>query len=207
MSFDRKLRKDAFYLYKAHWSKEPFVHVCGSRYVNRAEDVTEILVLSNQPSVALYADGVLLGEKSGAHEFRFSVPIRGTHRIEAVSGECRDGIEIRHVETPDESYVCKSSGILNWFDASGLKEDFWCLKDKVSDMMACPEAAKIVLGCVNRPGKDESDLIIDLRAHPEKLNSLDLTMEELLDRSNPYISGNIKRHVNAAFQQVPKDRS
>ena len=32
VSFDRKQKKDAFYLYKAAWSKESFVHLCGKRY-------------------------------------------------------------------------------------------------------------------------------------------------------------------------------
>ncbi|WP_425371655.1 hypothetical protein [Gemmiger formicilis] len=42
VTFDRKIKKDAFYLYKAYWSKQPFVHTCGSRYVDRTEDVTEV---------------------------------------------------------------------------------------------------------------------------------------------------------------------
>ncbi len=38
VTFDRKLKKDALYLYKAAWNKkEPFVHLCGRRYINRAE--------------------------------------------------------------------------------------------------------------------------------------------------------------------------
>ena len=60
VTFDRKLKKDPFYLYKAYWSKEPFVHLCGSRYVDRAEDVTEIKVYSNLPEVSLYKDGQLV---------------------------------------------------------------------------------------------------------------------------------------------------
>ena len=51
VTIDRELRKDAFYLYKAYWSKEAFVHLCGRRYVDRAEEVTKIKVYSNQPSV------------------------------------------------------------------------------------------------------------------------------------------------------------
>lgn len=34
VTFDRKTRKDSFYAYKAWWSKEPFVHLCGKRYVD-----------------------------------------------------------------------------------------------------------------------------------------------------------------------------
>ena len=35
MTLDRKIRKDAFYLYKAYWSDEEFVHLCSRRYAQR----------------------------------------------------------------------------------------------------------------------------------------------------------------------------
>lgn len=63
VTFDRKIKKDAFYLYKAYWSKQPFVHTCGSRYVDRTEDVTEVRVYSNLPEVSLYKDGHLVETK------------------------------------------------------------------------------------------------------------------------------------------------
>ncbi len=41
ISIDRKLKKDAFYLYKAAWNKNDlFVHLCGSRYKERAKETT-----------------------------------------------------------------------------------------------------------------------------------------------------------------------
>ncbi len=63
VTFDRKIKKDAFYLYKAYWTKQPFVHTCGSRYVDRTEDVTEVRVYSNLPEVSLYKDGHLVETK------------------------------------------------------------------------------------------------------------------------------------------------
>ena len=66
VTFDRQLRKDAFYLYKAAWNKtSPFVHLCGKRYANRAEEETEIKVYSNRSSVSLYVDGTLLAKQTG----------------------------------------------------------------------------------------------------------------------------------------------
>ena len=62
MTIDRKLKKDAFYIYKAHWSEDPFVHICGRRYADRTEEVTEVKVYSNQPEVSLYVDGELEGD-------------------------------------------------------------------------------------------------------------------------------------------------
>ena len=33
VTIDRKIKKDAYYLYKANWSKESFVKLAGSRFV------------------------------------------------------------------------------------------------------------------------------------------------------------------------------
>ena len=35
VTFDRKTKKDSFYIYKAWWSDEPFVHICSKRFVDR----------------------------------------------------------------------------------------------------------------------------------------------------------------------------
>ena len=71
VSFDRSLKKDAFYVYKAAWSSEPFVHVAGRRRAERAEDVTEVIVYSNQERVVLSVDGNLVGTQWAA-----GVPLR-----------------------------------------------------------------------------------------------------------------------------------
>lgn len=41
MTFDRKYKKDAISAYTAWLSDEPFVHICGKRYIRRVEDVTQ----------------------------------------------------------------------------------------------------------------------------------------------------------------------
>ena len=109
MTFDRKIKKDSFYIYKAYWSKEPFVHLCGSRYVDRPETTTEVKIYSNQKHVALYANGKLVGEKDGDKVFTFDVPLDGEVKLEAVSGECRDKCVIRHTDTPNPAYKLKKS--------------------------------------------------------------------------------------------------
>lgn len=105
VTFDRKIKKDSFYLYKAHWSKEPFVHICSRRYVDRPESSTTVKIYSNQPKVALYANGVLVGESSGKdHIFTFQLPLTGEVKLEAVAGDCRDSCSIRRVDTPNPAY-------------------------------------------------------------------------------------------------------
>lgn len=106
VTFDRKIKKDSFYLYKAWWSKEPFVHLCGKRYIDRVEPVTKIKVYSNQNKVALYHDGKLIDEKTGDKEFVFMVPmtIEKECHIKVVAGEYSDEMTIRNVVQANIAY-------------------------------------------------------------------------------------------------------
>ena len=61
VSFDRKVRKDAFYFYKANWSSESVTYVTGRRYINRAYAVTDVKVYSNADSVRLSVNGAVIG--------------------------------------------------------------------------------------------------------------------------------------------------
>ena len=116
VTFDRKIKKDSFYIYKAWWSDEPFVHLCGSRYVDRPEEVTEVKVYSNQPKVALYHNGKLVGEQTGKRIFKFRVTLEGENNLEAVAGDCRDTSFIRKVDAPNPAYTLQKgkSKSQNW---------------------------------------------------------------------------------------------
>ncbi|MBO5655059.1 MAG: glycoside hydrolase family 2 protein, partial [Clostridia bacterium] len=77
VTMDRKYKKDSFYAYKA-WlvspEVDPFVHLCGKRYVDRVEDVTKVTVYSNLPEVELFVNGESLGKKTADdHFFYFDV--------------------------------------------------------------------------------------------------------------------------------------
>ncbi|HWT50769.1 MAG TPA: glycoside hydrolase family 2 TIM barrel-domain containing protein, partial [Caulobacter sp.] len=61
VTYDRQVKKDAFYFYKANWSSEPSVHITGRRYVDRAYPVTDVKVYSNAPSTKLVVNGASLG--------------------------------------------------------------------------------------------------------------------------------------------------
>ncbi len=76
VTMDRKIRKDAFYVYKAYWSKEPFVHLCGKRYARRASETTTVKVYSNQDTVSLFVNGKLFATLQGDKVFTFEkVPL------------------------------------------------------------------------------------------------------------------------------------
>ena len=139
VTFDRKYKKDSFYAYKAWLSDDPFVHICGKRYVDRVEDTTKVTVYSNQPEVELFANGVSLGKQtSDVHFFYFDVPNLGETRLTAVAGECTDESFLRKVEVFNEEYRLKEEGaVLNWFDIDA-PEGYFSLNDKMSDIIMNP---------------------------------------------------------------------
>ena len=120
VTFDRKYKKDSFYAYKAWLSDEPFVHLCGKRYIDRVEDTTKVTVYSNQPEVELFANGKSLGKKAAAdHFFYFDVPNAGETILTAVAGEHKDESTIRKVDKFNEDYLLREKGaVLNWFDVT-----------------------------------------------------------------------------------------
>ena len=143
VTFDRKYKKDAFYAYKAWLSDEPFVHICGKRYVDRVEETTKVTVYSNQPEVELFANGVSLGKQSSPeHFFYFEVPNNGETNLVAIAGECKDTSFLRKVEVFNEDYRLKEKGaILNWFDLD-IVEGHYSLNDKIDEIMKSEEASK-----------------------------------------------------------------
>ena len=155
ITFDRKYKKDSFYAYKAWLSDDPFVHICGKRYVDRVEDVTKVTVYSNLPEVELFVNGKSLGKQASAeHFFYFDVPNEGVSELEAVAGDCTDYSTIRKVDTFNEAYKLKEKGaILNWFDITE-PEGYFSLNDTMGDIMANPQGALLIGGLMQQMQKN-----------------------------------------------------
>lgn len=149
VTMDRKYKKDAFFAYKAWLSDEPFVHLCGKRYVDRVEDVTKVTVYSNLPEVELFANGISLGTKAAEdHFFYFEVPNVGETELTAVAGECKDSGKIRKVETMNPDYILREQGaVLNWFDITEVEGRF-SLNDKLGDILETFRGKLWMLGCL-----------------------------------------------------------
>lgn len=121
VTFDRKTKKDSFYLYKANWSEESFVHICSKRYVERCESTTTIKVYSTEKTVRLLVNGKSVGEMTrNDHVFTFHIPLTGDIHVEAIAGSCTDSANFRKVMKPNESYKLrkvKNAQKSNWVDA------------------------------------------------------------------------------------------
>ena len=115
VTFDRKIKKDSFYLYQAYWTDKPMIHICSKRFEERGVEKTTIKVYSNQPEVTLYQNGKRLGTKRGEKVFTFDVKLETENQIEAVAGEVKDTAHFRKLANP-KSYKLekKSSNSANW---------------------------------------------------------------------------------------------
>ena len=167
VTFDRQTKKDAFYLYKAAWSKEPVVHICGSRYVDRAEDVTEVKVYSNFPEVSLYVDGKLFATEHGKRVFQFRVPITGEHTMEARAQGYSSVILVRRAAAPNPDYsMSNRQNVVNWFDQDELDPTCYSVSDRLGEIRQNPEAGAIIDRMMAQGASSRGDVAAAVKDNP-----------------------------------------
>ena len=205
VTFDRKLRKDAFYLYKAYWSKEPFVHLCGRRYADRTEEVTEIKVYSNRSEVTLLVDGKEVASGKGAKIYTFQVPITGEHTVEVRSGSLSDCITIRKAEKANPDYRMAGGEVVNWFDADKHDPTCFSIKDTLGTLMRHPKAGAIVGRMMQNARASRGDVAQAAagNANLERMMA-GMTLQSLLKQAGPAIKPEQIHALNAALQQIKK---
>ena len=189
VTFDRQLKKDAFYLYKAAWNHtEPFVHLCGSRYVDRTEEVTEIKVYSNQNEVSLYLDGKLFATRQGHVVFSFQVPISGEHTIEARAEDCTSVMLVRKVSEPNPAYRkpgrAASTGVTNWFDKGEADPNCYSILDTLGEIRQNPEAAAIIDQMMAKGAESHGEIAETVKDNPALQRMMNrITLVSLLKQS------------------------
>jgi beta-galactosidase len=62
ISYDRSVRKDAYFWYQANWSAEPMLHLLDRRMAVRYEDKVDVSAFSNLAKIALSLNGRVFGE-------------------------------------------------------------------------------------------------------------------------------------------------
>ena len=209
VTIDRKLKKDAFYLYKAYWSKTPFVHVCGRRYVERTEDVTEIKVYSNEQSVTLFVDGVERETSEGSKVFKFKVPITGTHKIRAVSGTCEDEITVKKVQKSNQDYIFNKQGdVVNWFDRDDIKADHYSISDTLGELAQNEMANVIVQRLMAQASASRGDVAESVKDNPALQRMMQrMTLVSLLKQAGDAVSEEQMKALNDALQKIPKNQA
>ena len=64
ITFDRKVKKDAFYFYKANWNPERMIHIAGKRCTTTSASHRDVLVFTNCGAAELFLDGKSCGKRS-----------------------------------------------------------------------------------------------------------------------------------------------
>ena len=206
VTFDRKTKKDAYFIYKAYLSSDPFVHLCGRRFVHRAESQTEIKVYSNQDTVVLYVNGKEVGQQTAHRVFKFDVALNeGFNTILAVAGDVKDSITLEKVAEEPAYYTLpefneRQEGVANWFKQVGsldldlkapmeFPEGYYSIKDNMEEVSKCPEAfalvAKVVKLTTNfdvKPGTGMWDMMKTMS--PENLGNVMALPDGFLESLN-----------------------
>ncbi|MDO4285033.1 MAG: glycoside hydrolase family 2 TIM barrel-domain containing protein [Eubacteriales bacterium] len=221
VTFDRKIKKDAFYIYKAYLSDEPFVHLCGRRYVDRAQEETEIKVYSNQDSVTLYVDGKEYGTLQGEKVFRFRVPLQekqeaenncvGEYQMEArvtVNGETiRDQMTIRRVREENPAYRMPAAQVVNWFDREDMqvREGYFSIKDSMAQIKSVPEAAVLLERVMAKAAEAYGDVARNVTMPESVRKQMDaMSLESMLRQAGKAVTADMVVELNRALNKIRK---
>ncbi len=195
VTFDRRYKKDSFYIYKAYLSSEPFVHICGKRYAERTENPTRIKIYSNLPEVTLYLNGKKIGQKSSSdHIFIFDIENIGKSEICAIAEGERDTAKIKRVERENESYILRDGGaVMNWFDITE-RPGYLSVNSRIGDITRTKDGASLFSDLIKRANPDASgfemsDGVWDMLSgftlarfiSMGKMMGLELSREEIVD--------------------------
>ena len=207
MTFDRKTKKDAYFIYKAYLSSDPFVHLCGRRYVHRTESQTEIKVYSNQPRVTLFVDGKEFAAQDGDKIFKFIVPISGTHEIRAVAGSCTDCMTITKADKPDPTYRAEGQ-VENWFDKPEelMKEGYYSIMDSMETLQKSPAASKLLSSLMVKASNAYGDVAKNVKMPPEMERQMARTpLRSILKQVAKSITPADVQQLNAALNKIKKE--
>ncbi len=157
VTYDRQIKKDAFYYYKAQWSKEKFLHICSKRFEKRCKEKIDMKVYTNLPQLELsFADTRMLQQNNGNGTVVFSdIPLELGNNFFVVRGVEADSMlseEVTFVRVLEEekAYQLPNSGagqmVRNWFlpEDTMIKEGYFSVEDSANDMLEYPAAFAVL---------------------------------------------------------------
>ena len=219
VTYDRKTKKDAFYLYKAYWTTEPMLHVRGARFVDRAPGERNVTVYTNCPSVTLILNGAeaaTLEAVDHAAVFK-DVPLKdGPNTVSARCGDVASNtIILNGVAEHNYAYdLPEGNDAANWFDDPKAREarkplnypeGFYSIKDKVTDLLANSETAAIIHDAMEVFSK--SSMMSMMGSSKEDgaggiMGTMRLT--DMMKMAGKSFSADVKRQINDALTKIRK---
>jgi len=168
-TYDRKTKKDSFYLYKAHWSNEEFSHICSERYKNRKAGLYDIKVYSNKSSVTLNANGrdyTLEGDKI----FIFKdIEIKEGENILIADNEHQITIIGQAEDNPSYRISSEESFVRNWAKKSPEEQKNYLSPESTMKELAKSKDAHIMVQ--GKLGKDYLNTKLCRLLYPLKIKT------------------------------------
>lgn len=199
VSFDRKTKKDAFYMYKAFWSNERFVHIEGGRYTMRTIGKHSFRIISNCDEVTLKCSRYKKTLK-GSRVFTFEdVPIKqGGNKVTVTADGVEEAIVFEGVESYPKEYSLPDGAttmVRNWFVLKDeeINPEYFSCEDTVGEILSNEDIKGMVGGVA---GKLVSSPLVKLIA-PFKLKTL-------LNLKAVHIGDDMKELVERYLQTIKK---
>ena len=219
ITYDRKVKKDAFYIYKAWWNPEPMVFVSGCRFVNRGPEERNVIVYTNCDEVTLVINGKDVATKAAVdHMVVFeNVVADGENVITAYSGEVKaNTITLQGVAEHDYAYdMPEGNEGANWFDDPELvamkkafkyPKDAFSLKDKIGVLMANPQAAAVLNDVMQKFMGGGSTMLGSMGEISEEMQKFIFMMRlsDALKMVGDAVPMALKLQLNQALNQIKK---
>lgn len=201
VTYDRQVKKQVFYFYKACWSLEPFVYITGKRFTKRNISTLNLKVYSNQKTLRLWVNGIYIQAKKDNIIFMFdNIKLKpGFNEILVKSEtECSDCLLIEVTDEPLDNYVLieekyqMSEMVQQWFANMVpkhkeiiVKNGYLSVKEKIDDIYLVNEGRKAIQDIIIEPLKIEN---------PE--------MAQRLENGGPLTFENVWHHIN---KYLPED--
>jgi beta-galactosidase len=99
VSYDRAVKKDAFYFYKANWSQEPVLYIAEKRNNERKTNLNSVKVYTNLEEVSLYVNN----KKIASQKSKSDINVMKFENIQLVDGENRIAVFSKNKRLSDEA--------------------------------------------------------------------------------------------------------
>ena len=163
VTYDRKLKKDAFFIYKAYWTSEPMIYIAGRRWVDRAPEERNITVYTNCENITLVVNGVEVETKAAQDHCVVFENVAFNDGENTITAKCccgcEDTITLNGVAEHNPEYtlpdIAAAMAVGNWFDEVADNDDsdeiiivdgYYSVEDTCGEVLANEECLKIVKG-------------------------------------------------------------
>ena len=217
ITYDRKTKKDAFYIYKAWWNPEPMVFVSGCRFVNRGPEERNVIVYTNCDEVTLVVNGQDVATKKAVdHMIVFeNVIVDGENVVTAYAGEVKANT-VRFVGAADHDYsydLPDGNQGANWFDdpeAIAMKKAFkypkdaYSIKDKFGVLMANPQCAAVLGGLMQAMSNNQMMSSMGEMSEEMKGFMNNMRLNDMLKMAGDAVPMSFKLQLNQALNAIKK---